>query len=100
MCGYVQQVSVLAAFTQTSEGDSSPNTQGERCESDNSLCDYKTSTCPEAPRDVRKTQSHVLIFIRLGMLASLRTSRNRLPYVRICVKVESPYLTSYLTEII
>lgn len=47
------QVGVLAAFTQTSEGDASPNTNGEKCEVTNDFCSYNTSVCPEDLNDPR-----------------------------------------------
>lgn len=46
--------SILAAFTQTSQGDASPNTDGSRCDITNEYCSYNTSTCPEWPKDPRK----------------------------------------------
>jgi neutral ceramidase len=47
------QVSVITAFSQTSEGDSSPNTLDARCELTFDFCSYNTSTCPEEPNNPR-----------------------------------------------
>lgn len=38
----------VAAFSQSNEGDISPNIQGAFCVNTGQRCDFKTSTCPDA----------------------------------------------------
>ena len=47
------QVTFVAGFAQSAEGDVTPNTSGSLCNGTNELCAYNTSTCPEDPNDVR-----------------------------------------------
>ena len=47
------QVTFIAAFANTNEGDVTPDVKGATCTDTGEPCDYVTSTCPSNPTDVR-----------------------------------------------